>query len=131
MKHFVLNRSGFEGLSGTPLPGTTCYSGFDGFVRVENTSSASLNLDLAVYFRKVSLTISISRSNFICCVFQAMITDLLHEQPRFNDMIKFGNQLTTDPCVGLEERMRVQKEMQSLHLRWEGLYTSTTSRHDR
>lgn len=45
MKDFVLNRSGFERLGGIPLPGTTCYSGFDGFVRVENTSSANLNLD--------------------------------------------------------------------------------------
>lgn len=88
-------------------------------------------VDILVHFKDVYLIISISRFNFICCVSQTMITDLLHEQPRFNDMTKFGNQLTTDPCVGLEERVRVQKEMQSLHQRWEGLYTSTTSRHDR
>ena len=49
MKDFVLNRSGFEGLGGTPLPGTTCYSGFDGFVRVENTSSANRNLDQSYF----------------------------------------------------------------------------------
>jgi len=45
MKDFCLNRSGSEGLGGTPQPGTTCYSGFDDFARVGNTSSASLNLD--------------------------------------------------------------------------------------
>lgn len=64
-------------------------------------------------------------------VFQAMITDLLHEQPKFAEMTDLGNQLTTEPCVGLEERVRLQKEMQSLHERWDGLYGSATSRHDR
>ena len=64
-------------------------------------------------------------------VFQAMITDLLHEQPKFAEMTDLGNQLTTEPCVGMEERVRLQKEMQSLHERWDGLYGSATSRHDR
>lgn len=64
-------------------------------------------------------------------IFQAMITDLLHEQPKFAEMTDLGNQLTTEPCVGLEERVRIQKEMQSLHERWDGLYGSATSRHDR
>ena len=63
--------------------------------------------------------------------FQAMITDLLQEQPKFAEMTDLGNQLTTEPCVGLEERVRLQKEMQSLHERWDGLYGSATSRHDR
>ena len=60
-----------------------------------------------------------------------MIAELLHEQPKFAEMTDFGNQLTTEPCVGLEERVRLQKEMQSLHERWNGLYASATSRHDR
>lgn len=67
----------------------------------------------------------------IAYVFQAMITDLLHEQPKFAEMTDLGNQLTTEPCVGLEERVRIQKEMQSLHERWDGLYGSATPRHDR
>ena len=68
---------------------------------------------------------------FIVYVFQVMITDLLQEQPKFAEMTDFGNHLTTEPCIGLEERVRLQKEMQSLHERWDGLYKSATSRHDR
>lgn len=60
-----------------------------------------------------------------------MITDLLHEQPKFAEMTDFGNHLTTEPCVGLEERVKIQKDMQSLHERWDALYESATSRHDR
>ena len=60
-----------------------------------------------------------------------MITELLQEQPKFAEMTDFGNKLTTEPCVGLEERVKIQKDMQSLHERWDGLYESATSRHDR
>ncbi|XP_068690393.1 utrophin-like [Montipora foliosa] len=62
---------------------------------------------------------------------QCMIADLLREQPRFAEVTDFGNQLTTDPCIGLEERVKLQRKMQSLHERWESLYASATSRHDR
>ena len=60
-----------------------------------------------------------------------MITDLLQEQPKFAEMTDFGNQLTKEACVGLEERVKIQKGMQSLHERWDALYESATSRHDR
>ncbi|XP_067048762.1 dystrophin-like isoform X1 [Acropora muricata] len=62
---------------------------------------------------------------------QLLVADLLRKQPTFGEMREFGNQLTTDPCIGLEERVRLQKQMQFLHERWNKLYASATSRHDR
>ena len=60
-----------------------------------------------------------------------MINELLEKQPKIAEVREFENRLTTDPCVGLEERVKLRDEMQSLNVRWDSLYEQVTQRHDR
>ena len=62
---------------------------------------------------------------------QNMINELLQEQPRFATVRDYGNKLTREPCVGLEERMVLQERMQSLNEKWDDVYGKVTKRHDR
>lgn len=59
-----------------------------------------------------------------------MLKSLHKKQPKFDEVIDFGNEIMKETYVGRDDRNKIQDEMEALQERWENVDDVVAKRHD-